>query len=197
MTVKIPSSVKVGSRPRISWIRAYSSGAKPCSATICGVTFRSSSTAGVGAVCDTLTHGGGLPRQRGDQRTKNDETVGRAEDRLVGALRVRHQTQNISLAIANARDRVQRAVGIGARIAMAAGRAVTKHNLFIALEFVKRCFLAKIVAVRMSDRDSEYLALCGQRREWRGNIFHANVHVAADETQAAIAHESPGQQTGL
>src|SRR5271156_3090091 len=38
ITLKIPSSVKDGSRPSIFCVRAYSSGERPCSAAICGVT---------------------------------------------------------------------------------------------------------------------------------------------------------------
>src|SRR5690242_10388598 len=41
MTEKIPSSVKLGSRPRIFLIRSYSSGVRPCFATRSGVTFGS------------------------------------------------------------------------------------------------------------------------------------------------------------
>src|SRR5579859_326550 len=35
----MPSSVMLGSRPRICWMRAYSSRVTPCSAAISGVTF--------------------------------------------------------------------------------------------------------------------------------------------------------------
>src|SRR5206468_6969132 len=38
MTEKIPSSVKLGSRPRIFLMRSNSSGMRPCSATTSGVT---------------------------------------------------------------------------------------------------------------------------------------------------------------
>src|SRR5580704_3853096 len=38
ITLKIPSSVMFGSRPRICWMRAYSSRVTPCSPAISGVT---------------------------------------------------------------------------------------------------------------------------------------------------------------
>src|SRR5580700_4689682 len=38
ITLKMPSSVMLGSRPRICWMRAYSSRVTPCSAAISGVT---------------------------------------------------------------------------------------------------------------------------------------------------------------
>src|SRR5579863_4583652 len=38
ITLKMPSSVMLGSRPRIFWMRAYSSGVRPCSAATSGVT---------------------------------------------------------------------------------------------------------------------------------------------------------------
>src|SRR5208282_5145212 len=44
ITLKIPSSVNEGSRPSIFCVRAYSSGERPCSAAICGVTFISVSS---------------------------------------------------------------------------------------------------------------------------------------------------------
>src|SRR2546425_1091921 len=37
MAEKIPSSTRLGSRPRALWMRAYSSCERPCAATICGV----------------------------------------------------------------------------------------------------------------------------------------------------------------
>src|SRR5579864_6552776 len=41
ITLKIPSSVMLGSRPRICWMRAYSSRVTPCSEAISGVTLTS------------------------------------------------------------------------------------------------------------------------------------------------------------
>src|ERR1700758_1330835 len=55
ITEKIPSSVMLGSRPRICFTRAYSSEVSPCSAAISGVTLIS-----VGAVAICL-----LKTQRG------------------------------------------------------------------------------------------------------------------------------------
>src|SRR5256885_9711028 len=47
MTEKMPSSVMFGSRPRIFWMRAYSSAVTPCSATISGVTLISVSAVAI------------------------------------------------------------------------------------------------------------------------------------------------------
>src|SRR5580658_2407635 len=50
MTLKMPSSVMLGSRPRICWMRAYSSRVTPCSAAISGVTLISALAVAIGKV---------------------------------------------------------------------------------------------------------------------------------------------------
>src|SRR5580693_8239896 len=90
ITLKMPSSVMFGSRPKIFLTRAYSSDVRPCSAAISGVTLIS-----VGAVAITLDslleaeirkNGGGLgQKSRGrlcsadqsfDHRLENHEAIG-------------------------------------------------------------------------------------------------------------------------
>src|SRR5271163_3808082 len=50
ITLKMPSSVMLGSRPRICWMRAYSSRVTPCSAAISGVTLISALAVAICAV---------------------------------------------------------------------------------------------------------------------------------------------------
>src|SRR5258707_15656549 len=78
MTEKIPSSVKFGSRPRIFLIRPNSSGVRPCSATISGVTFGSESTADIGKehyrlYAPAQSHECDLDRIRMHQKQSNKE----------------------------------------------------------------------------------------------------------------------------
>src|SRR5437588_9921180 len=87
MTEKIPSSVKFGSRPRIRLIRSNSSGVRPCSATIPGVTFGSASTAGIG----TRQLNGSAPRAQSQEKrfrlnTKALKTVKQEKGRLYPAV---------------------------------------------------------------------------------------------------------------
>src|ERR1700733_6571742 len=98
----MPSSVKVGTRPRIFWTRAYSSGVRPCSAANSAVTLISfSSTDDDLTGCATrLTHCGGLPRQVCVQGcnygSEHDEPVGGIQRGLNGALRMGHHAHYVA-----------------------------------------------------------------------------------------------------
>src|SRR5207249_2419490 len=71
ITEKIPSSVKFGSRPRIRLIRSNSSDVRPCSATISGVTFGPTSTAGI-----QLNTSGFAPRAQSQEKRFMSNTKG-------------------------------------------------------------------------------------------------------------------------
>src|SRR5712692_2017243 len=138
----MPSSVMLGSRPRISFTRAYSSAVRPCSATISGVTRIS-----VGAVAifqinqkdsscrDTIIRAltktkiartsGGAPGssrclcgtdERFDHRSENYQAIGGAHGILHSALGMRHEAGDVAFAVADARDVGHRAVGIPGRV---------------------------------------------------------------------------------
>src|ERR1700676_458217 len=113
MTLKTPSSVKLGSRPRICWMRAYSSGDRPCSDASCGVILISVSIMdGVRAVWATRSaHSGGLPHESFDQRTKDEEAVGGTESRFDRAIGMGHQADHVVLAIGDAGDGLERSIG--------------------------------------------------------------------------------------
>src|SRR5204863_8836433 len=111
MTEKMPSSVMFGSRPRIFWMRAYSSAVTPCSATISGVTLISVSAVAisnlvsksytVGARYIVPLHKIQNSRRRSsggpccivqgfDHGYENDEAVGGFGRGFDGARRMRH-----------------------------------------------------------------------------------------------------------
>src|ERR1700722_11541408 len=113
----------LGTRPRIFWMRAYSSGVRPCSDASCGVTLISVSTIDwgmedVGAVWATRSapHRGGLPLKRLDQGAQDHQAVGPTQRGFDGALGMRHQADHVALAIGDAGDEVERSIGIGCGI---------------------------------------------------------------------------------
>src|SRR4051794_13018354 len=100
MTLKIPSSVRVGSRFRIETIFWYSLSVIPCCSSSSSVTINSPN--GVSSnFYERLNH-----------RFENKPAVGTAEDCFARAVRVRHHPQNIPVFIHNARDVMLRAVWI-------------------------------------------------------------------------------------
>ena len=203
-------------------MRAYSSGVRPCSAAICGVTLISVSIIGTrkgvrsrnfrsklrGAQADPLSNEKLEQRSTSLRMTKPNSrrrsAVRRARlstierkitrpsveprPRFHGALRMRHQADHIALAIAEAGDGVERAIGIRVEIIEAGiapvGVNVAKNDLFVAFEFGERGRVAEIIAFHVRDRHFQNLAGVRGAGEWRVRVFHANVHLAAEEAQA-------------
>src|SRR5712692_1605963 len=140
-----------------------------------------------------------LPRQTFDHGAENYQAVGRAECRLGSALRVRHQAQDVALAVRDAGDVVERAVGISRKRRHRAGPAglrgrVAENDLVIALQLLKRGRIAKIVPLGMRDGDFQDLSRPRGGGERRRRGLYPNVHVPADEAQAGIPQHGSGQQ---
>ena len=173
ITLKMPSSVMFGSRPRIFLTRAYSSAVSPCSAAISGVTLIS-----VGAVAITLDsllrqkneikEEGGRQRsrrclcsanQRFDHRLENHEPIGGVQCRFDGALRMRHQAGHIAFAIADTGDVSHRTIRISARIIGTIRSRVAENDLAIFLQLRERRFVNGVIAVVVRDRNPQDLAL--------------------------------------
>src|SRR5476649_3034328 len=87
---KMPSSTIVGVRPMILSRPSYSSGARPCSATTCGVIVGSfgSLTGGFFSAAIVTTQ---YSREGLDNTFEQRLAVGAAEHRFGGVLRMRHQ----------------------------------------------------------------------------------------------------------
>ena len=79
----------------------------------------------------------------------------RAHQRLGGALGMRHHAHHVALAIEDAGDVAQRAVGI---IDVAEGHAV------LGFEFVQRALVGDVAAFAVRDRQAQHLALCVRAR---------------------------------
>src|SRR5579872_98690 len=129
-----------------------------------------------------------------DHGAEDDEAVGGTEGGFDGALRMRHHAHHIALAIADASDCSKRAIRIGGVFDMAFGRSVTKNDLAIPFEFGERCRIAKIISFHVGDGDFQNLTCLRGAGERRVRVFDADIHVAADETQIAIAQHRAGEQ---
>src|SRR3984885_10329785 len=217
ITLKIPSSVKEGSRPNIFCVRAYSSGERPCSAAICGVTLISVSIIFCGHCfkeeLQTLRRHrrcrhsqctrrrAPSSRQTRHQRPENHQPIRRSQQSLHRPLRMRHQTQHIPLSIADPRNRAQRPIRI--RLAVAFLRIspvrphVMKNNLVVALQLRECRRLAKIIPFIVRNRNLQHLAQRRSARKRRIRRLHPYMHMAAQITQPLVAHHRARQQSRL
>src|SRR5690242_18167662 len=107
---------------------------------------------------------------------------------------MRHQAGDVASAIADARDVAHRAVGISVVVVGAARRRVTEQNPAISLEFGQRGFVRGVAAVAVGDGSLDDLPLVGGASERRIGLLDAEIYVAADESQAGIAHQRAGEQ---
>src|SRR6266849_6203467 len=211
ITLKMPSSVMFGSRPRILWMRAYSSRVTPCSAAIYGVTRISVLAVAIyqptceGRSCTAppqkqfplpYRSSCGLcgADERFDHGMEYNQAVGGAERRFDGAFGMGHESGDIAPAVADASDIVNGAVGIAGVVVGTIGRRIVENNLMIFFEICERGFVAIVVAVGMRDRNLEDLTFLRSIGEWRARLLDADVDVAADEAQAAVPHHGAGKE---
>ena len=110
---------------------------------------------------------------------------------------MRHEASDIALAIADSGDIVNRTVGIAGVVIGSVRSGVTKNHLAIFFELRDRSFVASVAAVRMRDGQLEDLALLRGVGKRRVRLLNANVNVAADKAQPAIAHHRAGKQAGF
>src|SRR4051812_45934464 len=111
MAEKMPSSVSVGSRPISCRMRSYSSGLRPCSATSSGVMVGSFG----------ITSESRRLREMRDQPGKQPTPISAADGAFHMVFRMRHQAEDIELFIEHAGDRIECAVHVPLRIALAFG----------------------------------------------------------------------------
>src|SRR5258708_6232016 len=210
----MPSSVMLGSRPRICWMRAYSCGVTPCSAAISGVTRISvlavamfaPSCAGRSppwrAPLQNKFPGPGSSscglcgaNERFDHRTENDQAISGAESGFHGALGMGHEAGDVAFAVADSSDIVNCAVGItsvvsflGSRKATdgTVGRCVAEDDLAILFEFGERGFVAGVIAIVVRDGSFQDLAVLRGVREGRVRLLDTDVDVAADISYAVF-----------
>src|SRR5215471_1664045 len=112
----MPSSVMLGSRPRMCFTRAYSSALRPCSAAISGVTLISVLAVAISKFSAALSCGLGGADERLDHGAENHQAVGGAEGDFRSALRMRHEAGDVALAAADSGNVAHGAVGIACGI---------------------------------------------------------------------------------
>jgi hypothetical protein len=110
---------------------------------------------------------------------------------------MRHEAGDVAIPVAKPRDVVDGAVGIARGIIRSVGSRVTKNDLMIFFESCESGFVATVISVGVRDGNLEDLAFLGGIGERRVGLLDADVHVAADETQAAVAHHGAGKQAGF
>src|SRR5262245_17329265 len=143
MTLKMPSSVRLGSRPRMETIRSYSSGVMECAATTSGVIW-----------LIVLFVGG----ERGDERMKDAQTGCGAHQRLRGALRMRHHAHHVALFIEHAGDVAQRAIGI---------IEVAESDAVFGFQFIQRAIVGDVAPFAVGDGHDQLGSWCDGAGEWR------------------------------
>src|SRR5450759_5064910 len=182
---KMPSSVRLGSRPIRSSTRWYSSGLRPCSATSSGVIF--------GELEITL----GRPVQHLDQAREQPAPVGDAERRFHVILRVRHHAEHVAALVDDAGDGVDGAVVVPVRIDHAIRRRIAEHHPPLAFQPCNGLAVGDVVTLAMRHRHADYLARIVVAGERRVGALDPQIDVAADEAQILAAHQYPRQQAGF
>src|SRR5579883_3517088 len=185
MAEKMPSSTMVGSRPMILSNRSYSSGARPCSATICGVicgSFGSLTGGSFSAAMVTTTYS----RKGLDQAFEQCLAVTAAEQRLHGVLRMRHQAHHRLGLVEHASDVLDRTVGIAAAIDRAVGRAIAEGHLAAILEALQRVGVGEVIALGMGNRNLDHLARLVAVGEQTLAGLDLQVDVAAHELEILV-----------
>ena len=192
MTEKMPSSVSVGSRPSALTIRWYSSSFRPWRSRV------ALSCLAVSAHADALS--GCRQRARGmrrNDRLEHDEAIGTADRQLARALRMRHQADNVATFVADASNRLDRAVRVCV-IGYDAGFVhVTEHDLAILLELAELVRSREVIALAVRDRNPQHLLRRARERKRRIGLLHAHMNVLAAKLQLAVAQHRTRQKPGL
>src|SRR5260370_28498899 len=104
---------------------------------------------------------------------------------------------DVALAAADPGDIACRRVVIGGVVGFSFWVRLAKDDLMIFFQRGEHSIVTSVISVVVRDGNFENLALLRSRREWRVRLLDANVNVAADIAQAAIAHHGAGEQAGF
>ena len=102
---------------------------------------------------------------------------------------MRHQTEDVSLAIADARDVFNRTIRIGLGDYPAAAVRITQNHLSICIELVQCFRVSKKTAFAVRNRQAKKHSFRATVRERRIIHFHPRSDHVADEPQRTIPHE--------
>src|SRR2546429_3843256 len=93
--------------------------------------------------------------QRSRQRTKYFATIARAEQFFARALRMRHQSQNVTSTIANASDAVAGTIGVSFLRNSSLGIAVPKNDAVLLLQLSQSLIVTDVISFGMSNRQTQ------------------------------------------
>ena len=105
-----------------------------------------------------------------------------------------HEAGDVALAVADSGDIVHGTVRIPIRVACSVRRGIAENHLAVLLELRERSFVAGVVAIVVRDWHFQDLALLRGVRKRCVRLLDANVNVAADISQAAVAHHCAGEK---
>src|ERR1700722_1482339 len=132
---------------------------------------------------------------RPHHRLKNLHPIRAPQLRLRGPFRMRHHPHYISSRTANARNIVQRSIGIRRRRSLSVEASVPEHNAILAAQFVQRRRIAEVVPFHVADRNGEHLAFAAGIGEWRVDVFHPQLHQLANVFQPHVAQQRSWQKS--
>src|SRR6266404_7465199 len=98
-----------------------------------------------------VTEVSGRGRQRTGQRPEDIPAIAGSKQVFTGAFRVRHQSQNIPLVIADAGDVLARAIRVRGLRRLSVSVAIAKDDPVFAAQFVKGRIVTDKVSIGMSD----------------------------------------------
>src|SRR5688572_33413316 len=127
------------------------------------------------------------PAHRLDGRFKQGEAIGAADGELAGALRMRHQADDVPSFAADARDAAHRAVGIGAGRRATRGVDVAKYHLTVLVEPCEDGGVRVVVPFAVRDGEAQHPLWVAGERERGVRLLDLDVHVLASEMKAVVA----------
>src|ERR1700730_2678638 len=103
-------------------------------------------------------HRSGCLREMRHQSGEQPAPVGAADGGLHMVFRMRHQAEHVELLVQHAGNRIERAVDVGFRIALALGIGVAEQDAAFGFQPPDRTFAGDIVALAMRHRHADHLA---------------------------------------
>jgi hypothetical protein len=129
-----------------------------------------------------------------DHRLEDLQAVRAAEPFFAGAIRMRHQSEYVAFAIADAGDVLNRSVGVRRCLDAPISGRVAQNNLMPIVELAEGLFIGEIAALAVRDGQPQKRTLRSSMGEGRIGHFDARRHQFADEMQLPVPDERPRKQ---
>ena len=108
-----------------------------------------------------------------------------------------HHADDVATGVADARDVVDGAVGVGVGRTLAVGGDVAEDDAILVMQLGEAVGLDDVVALGVGDGQAEDLAVAGRRRAGGLGGFHAEVGPLATELGAVVEQHGAGEQAGF